>query len=127
MMEANYGPADPETLHETIDILRVYSGMVLLSFLKHGPGIRETIARNFVARGTRCTQSIYAVWKAGMSKMQGSYIAHCSIACCTFTTLVRQTDLPILRSTPSCRYNFCRVHRTLRVTPAMAAGIADSA
>ena len=24
-----------------------------------------------------------------------------------------------------CHYNFCRVHKTLRITPAMAAGVCD--
>ena len=33
-----------------------------------------------------------------------------------------------LRSTVKVRhYNFCRVHRTLRITPTMAAGISDHA
>ncbi len=74
MAEANDGPAEPEALPEAIDTLRVYSGMVLLSFSKHGQGLRDTIARNFIARGMRCTQSIYAVWKAGSE--QDAWILH---------------------------------------------------
>jgi len=53
-------PAEPEALQQAIETFRVYSGVVLLSFAQHGQGLRETIARNFVARGMSCTQSILA-------------------------------------------------------------------
>lgn len=67
-------PAEAEVLHQAIETFRVYSGLVLLSFAKHGQGLRETIARNFVARGMSCTQSIFAVWKAGSE--QDAWILH---------------------------------------------------
>lgn len=50
---------------------------MLLSFARHEQGLRETIARNFVARGMSCTQSIFAVWKAGSE--QDAWILHRSL------------------------------------------------
>ena len=70
-------PAEPETLQRAIETFRVYCGVVLLSFAKHGQGLRETIARNFIARGMSCTQSIFAVWKAGSE--QDAWILHRSL------------------------------------------------
>ena len=70
-------PAEPETLQRAIETFRVYCGVVLLSFAKHGQGLRETIARNFVARGMTCTQNIFAVWKAGSE--QDAWILHRSL------------------------------------------------
>ncbi len=70
-------PADPDALRQAIETFRVYCGVVLLSFAKHGQGLRETIARNFVARGMSCTQSIFAVWKAGSE--QDAWILHRSL------------------------------------------------
>ncbi len=70
-------PAHSEVLHQAIDTFRVYCGLLLLSFAKHGEGLRETIARNFVARGMSCTQSIFAVWKAGSE--QDAWILHRSL------------------------------------------------
>lgn len=70
-------PAEPETLQQAIETFRVYCGVVLLSFAKHGQGLRETIARNFVARGMICTQSIFAVWKAGSE--QDAWVLHRSL------------------------------------------------
>jgi hypothetical protein len=78
MTEANSEPpVDPEVLHQAIETFRVYSGVVLLSFAKHGQGLRDTVARNFVARGMSCTQSIYSVWKAGSE--QDAWILHRSL------------------------------------------------
>ena len=70
-------PANPDTLQQAIETFRVYCGVVLLSFAKHGQGLRETIARNFVARGMISTQSIFAVWKAGSE--QDAWILHRSL------------------------------------------------
>jgi hypothetical protein len=70
-------PAEPEVLNQAIETLRVYCGIVLLSFAQHGQGLRETIARNFVARGMSCTQSIFKVWKAGSE--QDAWILHRSL------------------------------------------------
>jgi len=78
MTEANSQPPDePEVLQEAIETFRVYSGVVLLSFAKHGQGLRDMIARNFIARGMSCTQSIYAVWRAGSE--QDAWILHRSL------------------------------------------------
>lgn len=70
-------PPESEALHQAIETFRVYSGVVLLSFAKHGQGLRDTVARNFIARGMSCTQSIYAVWKAGSE--QDAWILHRSL------------------------------------------------
>lgn len=70
-------PSDTETLGEALETFRVYCGVVLLSFAKHGKGVREAITRNFVARGMNCTQSIFTVWKAGSE--QDAWILHRSL------------------------------------------------
>lgn len=70
-------PAEPETLHQAIQTFRAYCRLVLLSFAKHGEGLRETIARNFVARGMSCTQNIFTVWEAGSE--QDAWILHRSL------------------------------------------------
>jgi hypothetical protein len=67
-------PAEPETLGKAIQTFRVYCGLVLLSFAKHGRGQREVVARNFVARGMSCTESIFTVWKTGSE--QDAWILH---------------------------------------------------
>lgn len=67
-------PAEASSLKEAIDALRVYSGVVLLSFARHGLGLQDTIARNFMARGMKCTQSIFDVWNAGSE--QDAWILH---------------------------------------------------
>ena len=70
-------PSESEVLRQAIETFRVYSGVVLLSFAKHGQGLRDTVARNFIARGMSCTQSIYAVWSAGSE--QDAWILHRSL------------------------------------------------
>lgn len=70
-------PAERETLNQAIETFKVFCGVVLLSFAKHGQGLRETIVRNLVARGMSCTQSIFAVWKAGSE--QDAWILHRSL------------------------------------------------
>lgn len=78
MTESDARPPDEAVvLQRAIETFRVYSGIVLLSFAKHGRGLRETIARNFIARGMSCTQSIYAVWAAGSE--QDAWILHRSL------------------------------------------------
>jgi hypothetical protein len=78
MTEDKYEPpAEPEVLQQAIETFRVYSGAVLLSFAKHGQGLRDTVARNFIARGMSCTQSIYSVWRAGSE--QDAWILHRSL------------------------------------------------
>jgi len=67
-------PADPEVLGKAIETLRLYCGVVLLSFAKYEQGLREVIARNFVARGMSCTESIFIVWKNGSE--QDAWILH---------------------------------------------------
>jgi hypothetical protein len=67
-------PIESIELEQAIETFRVYSGVVLLAFAHHGSGLRDTIARNFVARGMRCTQSIFNVWKAGSD--QDAWILH---------------------------------------------------
>jgi hypothetical protein len=74
---ASAPPVELEVLREAISTFRVYCGVVLLSFAKHGQGLRETVARNFVARGMSCTQSIFAVWQAGSE--QDAWILHRSL------------------------------------------------
>ena len=58
-------PTELEPLNHAIDTFRIYCGVILLSFAKHGCSLRDTIARNFIARGMHCTMSIFATWKAG--------------------------------------------------------------
>ena len=78
MTESNaLPPEDSELLHQAIETFRVYCGVVLLSFAKHGQGLRDTVARNFIARGMSCTKSIYAVWKTGSE--QDAWILHRSL------------------------------------------------
>jgi len=78
MTEENSRPPDePEVLQQAIETFRVYTGVVLLSFAKHGQGLRERIARNFIARGMSCTQSIYEVWRSGSE--QDAWILHRSL------------------------------------------------
>lgn len=68
---------EKDDLLQGIDIFRVYCGMVLLSFAKHGHGLRETTARNFIARGMSSLQSIYHVWEIGNE--QDAWILHRSL------------------------------------------------
>lgn len=70
-------PDDADALYQAIDTLRVYCGVLLLSFAHYGRSLRETTARNFVARGMSCLQSIFAVWKAGSE--QDAWILHRSL------------------------------------------------
>ncbi len=70
-------PINPDSLQQTVDTFRVYCGVVLLSFAQHGQGLRETIARRFVARGMICTQNILAVWRAGSE--HDAWILHRSL------------------------------------------------
>jgi hypothetical protein len=70
-------PTDPDSLQQAIDTFRVYCGVVLLSFAQHGQGLRETVARRFIARGMSCTQNIFAVWRAGSE--HDAWILHRSL------------------------------------------------
>ncbi len=70
-------PDNEDTLYQAIDTFRVLCGMVLLSFAHYGRDLRETTARNFVARGMSCLQSIFFVWKAGSE--QDAWILHRSL------------------------------------------------
>jgi hypothetical protein len=69
--------SDPEAFGQAIDTFRVYCGVVLLEFAQYGRSLRDTIARNFVARGMSCTQNIFVVWKAGSE--QDAWILHRSL------------------------------------------------
>jgi hypothetical protein len=64
-------------LRQAIETFRVYSGLVLLCFAKHGQDLRHRIIRNFIARGMNCTQSIFAVWSAGAE--QDAWVLHRSL------------------------------------------------
>ena len=64
-------PSDPDLIGQTIQTFRIFCGMVLFSFPKYGPGLRERICQNFVARGMGCTESIFAVWRAGTEQDAG--------------------------------------------------------
>jgi hypothetical protein len=66
-----------EELSRAVETLRAFCGIVLLSFAKHGQDLRDTVARNFVARGMGSTQSIYTVWKSGHE--QDAWILHRSL------------------------------------------------
>ncbi len=70
-------PTDPDSLQQAIDTFRVYCGVVLQSFAQHGQGLRDTIARRFVARGMNCTQNIFTVWRAGSE--HDAWILHRSL------------------------------------------------
>ena len=76
-MESAGPVVQPEVLNKAIDTFRLYSGLLLLSFAKHGQGLRDTVSRNFIARGMMCTQSIFAVWKSGSE--QDAWILHRSL------------------------------------------------
>jgi Family of unknown function (DUF5677) len=58
-------PFDLEVLGRAIETFRIYCGVVALSLAESPGRPRQTIARNFVARGMVCTQSIFALWKTG--------------------------------------------------------------
>jgi len=73
----NASDMERDTLSRGIEVFRLYCGIVVLSFAQHGQGLRDTIARNFVARGMICTQSIVAVWNAGSD--QDAWILHRSL------------------------------------------------
>ena len=104
MTEANsQPPSESEVLRQAIETFRVYSGVVLLSFAKHGQGLRDTVARNFIARGMSCTQSIYAVWRAGSEQDAWILLTRYWTACFIFTTSVRPTDSRSSRSSRSYR------------------------
>lgn len=68
---------EPEMLRQAIETFHIFTGVVLLSFAKHGKDLRDKIARNFVARGMSCTESIFAVWMAGSE--QDAWILHRSL------------------------------------------------
>jgi hypothetical protein len=70
-------PNDADAFYQAIDTFRIYCGVVLLSFDHYGHDLRETISRNFIARGMSCSQSIFAVWKAGSE--QDAWILHRSL------------------------------------------------
>ncbi len=70
-------PEQAEELSRVVETLRAFCGIVLLSFAKHGQDLRDTVARNFVARGMASTQSIHTVWKAGHE--QDAWILHRSL------------------------------------------------
>ncbi len=76
-MQDSTAPADPDLIGQAIQTFRIFCGMVLFSFSKYGPGLRERICQNFVARGMGCIESIFAVWKAGSE--QDAWILHRSL------------------------------------------------
>jgi len=71
----HYLPA--EGYVQAIEILRGYTGIVLLSFAKHSSESREAIIRNFIARGMACLESILQIWRLG--NFQDCWILHRSL------------------------------------------------
>lgn len=57
-------PEDPDELSDAVRTMRVFTGLALFGFARHGNGLRDQVARNFVARGMTCLDSILLVWKA---------------------------------------------------------------
>jgi hypothetical protein len=64
----------PDALAEAVETMKVFCGMLLLSFAKHGTALRDTVIRNFIARGMACTESIHQVWRSGSE--QDAWILH---------------------------------------------------
>jgi hypothetical protein len=62
---------------EVIGTMKIFCGMVLLSFAKHGRGARDTTIRNFIARGLASTESVHRVWLNGSE--QDAWILHRSL------------------------------------------------
>lgn len=58
-------PHEPTILGAAIETMKVMSGILLLTFAEHGKGLRDAVARNFVARGIACLESIFLVWMHG--------------------------------------------------------------
>jgi hypothetical protein len=67
----------PDAFDEVIGAMRVFCGMLLLSFAKHGQGLRDITIRNFIARGMVSTESIHRVWLGGSE--QDAWILHRSL------------------------------------------------
>jgi len=72
--EPEAAPTEARLMGEAIGTLRVFVGMVLVSFAKHGPALKERICCNFIARGMGCTENIFAAWRAGTE--QDAWILH---------------------------------------------------
>src|ERR1019366_3085415 len=64
----------PDAMAEAVETMKVFCGMLLLSFAKHGTALRDTVIRNFIARGMACTESIHQVWHSGSE--QDAWILH---------------------------------------------------
>lgn len=67
-------PVEEALLANAVDTLKVFCGMLLLSISKHGGTLRDTVVRNFIARGMACTESIFLVWRS--ESEQDAWILH---------------------------------------------------
>lgn len=67
---------EPQAEHyrQMVEDLRVFTGMILLSFAKGSPYLTDRIIRNFIARGMASIQSINIVWETGA--FQDCWILH---------------------------------------------------
>jgi len=67
-------PSDPKALAQAIETLRLFYGVVLLSYSRNADTRRDVTIRNFIARGMACLESIFLVWDAGSE--QDAWILH---------------------------------------------------
>lgn len=61
-------PDDQDELGDVVRTMRVFTGLALFGFARNGDGLRDQIARNFVARGMACLDSILLVWQSESEK-----------------------------------------------------------
>lgn len=66
-----------EEYGKCINVLRLFTTIVLFSFEKNSNKTRDIIIRNFIARGMASLESIYQVWQLG--NYQDAWILHRSL------------------------------------------------
>ena len=52
-----------ESYKESIDILDLFTTIILFSFVEHGTNVKDTIIRNFIARATVSLKSILKLYE----------------------------------------------------------------
>jgi hypothetical protein len=62
---------------QAIGVLREYTVIILLSFAKHSSLLRESIIRNFIARGITCLESILHIYQ--LNNLQDCWTLHRSL------------------------------------------------
>lgn len=77
----HYLPA--EDYIKPIEVLHSFTELLLLSIAEHSPGLKGAIARNFVARGMSCLESILQVWH--LANFQDCWTLHRSLVDRLFT------------------------------------------